>query len=292
MKPAPTGLAAEAATLRPMDALQAEGLRQLLAAATYFGARCALWGAIGVGLGIAAGAVAAVALQLVAARPLLRWGLGPSGAASCLSAVLLVAGGVLGGAWTGGWLGAARCVHVAVHQRYLLEDAALRGLVHAATSGEEHADVAEAIRHAIDDAGGSLAAFADDVRTRVGAESLDVELPSALSGDGVRELATALEERGLVDARHLAGVHRVGGFRAALNSGDDELAGYAQRVLDATATVRDQLGLAVDGLVWPNAIGGIAAGLGVPLLLAALLATAARLAGMRAPPPSRQRRSP
>jgi len=275
-----------------MDALQAEGLRQVLAAATDFGAQCALWGAVGVGLGIACGAVAALALQLLAARPLLRWGLGSSGAASCLSAALLVAGGVLGGAWAGGWLGAARCAHVAVHGRYLLEDAALRGLVHAATAGEEHADVAEAIRQAIDTAGGSLAALADEVRTRVGADDPEVELPPALSGDGVRRLATALEEQGLVDARHLAEVHRVGGFRAALDSGDDELAGYARRVLDATATVRGQLGLAVDGLVWPNAIGGIAGGLGVPLLLVALLAAAARLAGMRAPPPSRQGTGP
>ncbi len=275
-----------------MDPLQAEGLRQLLAAATDFGARCALWSAVGVGLGVACGAAAAIALQLVAARPLLRWGLGPSGAASCLSAALLVTGGVVGGGWAGGWLGADRCVHLAVHERYLLEDAALRGLVHAATAGEEHADVAEAIRRAIDAAGGSLAAFADEVRTRVGADSPDVELPPALSGDGVRRLATALEERGLVDSRHLAEVHRIGGFRAALDSPDDELAGYAGNVLDATATVRGQLELAVDGLVWSNAIGGIAAGLGVPLLLVALLAAAARLAGMRTPPPPRSGRGP
>lgn len=243
------------------------------------GGGCAVSLLLGTVLGAAAGLAGAAALSVGAARPALRWGFGGKPALSCLAAVLLAAGGVVGVGTAGLWLGGGHCLNRAVADRYLLEDLALGAVLTAARSAPGAPDDdAAALSRWVERLGGSLRAAAADLDREELPEGL-AALRAVLSPERLARLAEIVESNHLLDPPHLAEVAATGGFAAAARRGPEGTAAFARRMVAATAEVRDQVGAGVAAVVVPNAVGSALLGLGVPLVLVILVAGAGRLAG-------------
>ena len=234
-----------------------------------------------------AGAVIGLVLGTAVATPALRWGLGRAGVWGCLASALLVVGGVLGGSWAGVWIGGGRAVGTLVENRLLIEELALRALVTSASSGDANAgpdEVAEGLSAAFETGDDVIREILDDIDAELRSADPGGELEAIVPRQALEAALERVHEQELADPGLLARVWFSGGFLAARDSRDPELADYVTRLLEATAPMRHETVRLVDAAVWSSAIPAALAGVLAPLSLVLLIAVLGRW--WRRPPPA------
>ena len=226
-----------------------------------------------------AGIAVGLVLGTTVATPALRWGFGRAGVWGCVATVLMVVGGLAGFLWAGAWIGGGRAVVNLIEDRLLVEELALRALVTSASSGDADLsteELAARLATAFETGDGAIQEILDEIDAELRSEDPDGDLQALVPRRAIEEALVSVRDRGLADPGMLARVWSSGGFVAARDSGNAELAAFVDRLLGTTASMRAEIARLVHASVWPTALPGALAGVLAPLSLVVLVAAFGR----------------